>query len=129
MEGWLSNIPIITPILFFLSVIVGLISHWWLGILMFFIAITAGVLAKMLWGRSVSYYLAFLYHKMANRAADYKRENDLERFEAAESYYKDLQQLMLLYENSGLRPPKPKQLKDIPYGDLYYWLTYESGDA
>jgi hypothetical protein len=66
---------------------------------------------------------------MVNRVADYKRENDVERFEAAQSYCEDLQQLMLLYEGSGLRPPTPKQLKDIPYGDSYYWLTHEAEGA
>jgi hypothetical protein len=63
-------------------------------------------------------------------AADYKRNNDVERFEAAESYCKDLQRIMLLYEGSRLRPPTPKQLKEIPYGDVRNWLeTHEhAGD-
>ena len=122
MEGWLSNIPLISSIVFFSSIIIGFIYHWWIGIIMYFISITLGELTKILWGRSVSYYLFLLYHKMVNRTADYKTKNDVDRSEAAESYCRDLEQIIVLYQDSRLRPPTPKQLKDIPFGDLYYWL-------
>jgi hypothetical protein len=122
MEGWLSNIPFIASILFFASIAVSFFYHWWAPIIMYFVAGTLGVLTKLFWGRSVSFYLSFIHHKMVNRRVDYKRDNDVERFEAADSYCKDLQQVMLLYDGSGLRPPTPKQLKDVPNGDLSYWL-------
>jgi hypothetical protein len=35
---------------------------------------------------------------------------------------KDLQQVIFLYDGSGLRPPTPKQLKEVPNGSLFYWL-------
>jgi hypothetical protein len=60
---------------------------------------------------------------MVHRTADYKRDNDTERLEAAESYREDLQRIIVLYEGSRLRPPTPKQLKVIPRGDVSYWLT------
>jgi hypothetical protein len=66
---------------------------------------------------------------MVNRAVDYKTKNDVERLEASESYCKDLQQIIVLYQGSRLRPPTPKQLKDIPYGDLYYWLERGADSA
>lgn len=123
MEGWLSNIPFITTIIFFSSIIVAFFYHWWAAIVMFFASIVLSVFTKSFWGRSVFYYASFLYHKMVNRAADYKRKNDIERSEAAESYCKDLEQIMSLYHGARLRPPTPKQLKDIPVGDLHYWLN------
>lgn len=122
MEGWLSNVPFITSIIFFCSIIVAFFYHWWAAIVLWFVATVLAVLTKLFWGRSVSYYLVLIHHKMVNRAADYKRDNDVERFEAAESYCKDLQRLMFIYEGSQLRPPTPKQLKAIPYGDVSYWL-------
>jgi hypothetical protein len=121
-EGWLGNIPFITGILFWCSIILSFFYHWWAAIAMYFVAIVLGVLTKLFWGRSVSFYLSLIEHKMLNRVADYKRYNDTERLEAAECYCKDLQRIILLYEGSGLRPPTPKQLKDIPSGDLSYWL-------
>jgi hypothetical protein len=125
MDGWLSNIPFITAILFFSSVIIGFIHSWWGGFLMFFVSAILGVLTKIFFGRSVSYYLPLFYHKMVNRAADYKVKNDTVRLEASESYCEDLQQIMHIYQGSQLRPPTPKQLKQIPYGDLYHWLEHK----
>ncbi|MFS8064015.1 MAG: hypothetical protein ACMG5Z_05445 [Luteimonas sp.] len=122
MEGWLSNIPFISAILVFASVVVGFFCHWWFGILIFFLAAFLGVLAKLLFMRSVSHYLPLLHHKMLNREVDYQKQNDIERAEAAQSYCKDLVNLMQIYQNSSVRPPTAKQLAHIPYGDLYYWL-------
>jgi hypothetical protein len=122
MEGWLSNVPFITTILLFSSIIIGFAHSWWGGILMLFVSIILGALTQTLWTRPVSHYLLFLYHKMVNRAADYKTKNDLERLKAAESYCNDLQQIILLYHNCQLRPPTRKELNRVPCGDLYYWL-------
>ncbi len=122
MEGWLSNIPFIATILFFSSIAVGFICSWWVGVLMYFVSVTLGVLTKLIFMRSVSCYLPLLHHKMVNREIDYKRQRDAERAQAAESYCKDLIQIMHIYQNSRLRPPTAKQLTQIPYGDLYYWL-------
>jgi len=121
-EGWLSNIPFIAGILFWCSIILSFFYDWWAAIAMYFVATVLGVLTKLFWRRSASFYLSLIEHKMLNSAADYKRCNDTERLEVAESYCKDLQRIILLYEGSGLRPPTPKQLKDIPSGDLSYWL-------
>ena len=74
---------------FFASIIVSFPWHWWAAIAMCFIAIVLGMIAKFLWGRSVSHYLLLIYHKMVHRTADYKRDNDTERLEAAESYRED----------------------------------------
>jgi len=122
MEGWLSNIPFITTILGLSCIIAGFIHAWWGGILMFLVLAIGAALTKILWTRSVSYYLPLIYHKMTNRAADYRMKNDLERLEAAQSVCKDLELIILTYQTSRLRPPTDKQLRYIPYGDFYYWL-------
>ncbi len=109
---------------FLASIILSFFYHWWAPILMFFVATTLGYLAKLFWGRSVSYYLWFIYSKMVQRASDYKRDNDLERASSAESYCKDLREIMAIYDGTRLRPPTPRQLKQIPCGDLYYWRDH-----
>jgi len=124
MEGWLSNVPFVTSIVFWSSIILSFFYHWWAAILMFFVATTLGVLAKLFWGRSVSYYLWFIYSKMVQRATDYTRDKDLERASAAESYCKHLREIMAIYHDTRLRPPTPKQLREIPYGELYYWRDH-----
>jgi hypothetical protein len=129
MEGWLSNVPFISSILFFSCVITGFCYHWWAGMLSYFVAIILSVLMKMLFGRSVSHYLVFLYQKMVNRAADYKKSNDATRLEACESFCRDLERIIILYQGSRLRPPTAKQLKGNPYGDVYYWLNCGADNA
>ena len=129
MEGWLSNVPFIISIVFFSAIIVSFVYHWWAAPIMFFVLIVLGVLTKLLWGRSVAYYLLLIHHKMVQRAVDYKRANDLERASAAESYCNDLQEITAIYDGTRLRPPTPKQLKEIPYGDLYYWRDHGAGGA
>jgi hypothetical protein len=57
MDGWLSNIPFFTAILMGCSIILGFIHSWWGGILMYFVLAFLGALTKLLWTRSVSYYL------------------------------------------------------------------------
>jgi hypothetical protein len=122
LESWLSNVPFSATVALFLAVISGFVYRWWAGIAVLFLSVVLGVLVKMVRTRSVDYYLALMYHKMANRAADYRRQGDLERLDASESLCEDLANLIVLYQNSGLRPPTPEQLNDIPYGDLTYWL-------
>ena len=129
MEGWLSNVPFITTITLLSSLILSFFYHWWAVVAVFFLATALGVLAKLFWGRSAFYYLSLIYHKMLHRAADYKRDNDVERSVAAESYCRDLEKIMSIYHGARLRPPSPKQLKDIPYGDLRYWLDRGTGSA
>lgn len=124
LEGWLSNIPFIATIALLVSVVSGFVYRWWVGVLVLFVSVMLGVLTKLLRTRSVVYYLTLIYHKMANRAADYRKQGDLERLEAAESLCEDLVELIVLYQNSGLRPPSPEQLNDVPFGDLTYWLEY-----
>jgi hypothetical protein len=122
MEGWLSNIPFFSTIGFFSAIIFGFLCHWWMGIVIYVVAVFLGVFTKLLFMRPVSHYLPLLHHKMLNRKIDYKRDNDVERADAAESYCRDLAELILIYQDSSLRPPSAKQLLQIPYGDRYYWL-------
>ena len=122
MEGWLSNLPFVSTLLLIASLIFGFLNSWWAGIVIPFSAIVLGTILKLVFTRPVGYYLHMLYHKMVNRAADYRAKNDYERSEAAQSYCDDLVNLIALYESSNVRPPNPNQLKNNPYGDIYYWL-------
>jgi hypothetical protein len=129
LEGWLSNIPLMATTALCVSTMAGFIYRWWGGIAVLFASVALGVLAKLLRTRSVSYYLVYIYHRMASRATDYGRQCDLERLEAAESLCEDLRDIILIYQGSRLRPPTPEQIKEVPYGDLTYWLERGAGRA
>jgi hypothetical protein len=124
MEGWLSNIPFVTTIVFFSSILSGFMYRWWGGVVICCVSVVLGALTKSLYRRPVSYYLPLLFHKMVNRAVDYRAKNDIERSEASDSYCEDLKQIIVLYQNSPVKPPSAKELERIPYGDLYYWREH-----
>jgi hypothetical protein len=122
MEGWLSNIPFLNTILFLTTIVLGFFYSWWGGILMIFVSVIFGMIAKYFLSRPLSYYLVLIHHKMLQRSADYRMKNDLSRYEASESVNKDLEKLIGVYSVAAIKPPTEKQLKDVPYGDIYYWF-------
>ena len=123
MEGWLSNVPFGNMLLAIAAIVFGFIHSWWAGLLVIFVGVVLGRLSTILLGRTVTYYLTLIHHKMVNRAADFKARNEAERAAACEVYCTDLERVMLIYQGSGVKPPTQQQLKAVPYGDLYYWLN------
>ncbi len=93
---------------------------------MYLVSGMLGAITKVFMIRPVAHYLPWLHHKMINRAADYRRANDVVRYEASESFCKDLENIMAIYHDSPQRPPTRKQLKAVPYGDPYYWLEVDN---
>jgi len=126
LEGWPSNFPFVSSILSVSCIIIGFFYSWWGGFLAYTILALSSGLTRFFFTRSVSYYLLVLYNRMSNRTADYKRDNDTERAEAAEETCKELEEIIFTYKDSRLKPPGAKQLKAIPYGDLFYWLNHET---
>jgi hypothetical protein len=122
LDGWPSNIPFVSSIFFFSAIICGFAYRWWAGFGVYFVLAVASTFTRAVSGRSASYYIALLYHRMSNRSADYKRQGDTERFQASQSYCSDLEAIMALYMDSGLKPPTPRQLKQLPYGNPGSWL-------
>ncbi len=128
MDGWLSNIPFLASIFLFGGIIVACFVKWWFGIIAFLFMVIVGAVASLIFIRSVSFYLSLISHRMSNRSADYKKKQDWERYEASESYNKDLMEITTIYYNSRLKPPTEKELKKMPYGDLYYWLNEKTSN-
>ena len=126
MDGWLSNVPFFDSIALYAALVLAAIYHWWAVPLVFLVAVFIGTLAKMIWGRSVSHYLMFMYMRLVSRSVAYKQKNDNERAEACESTAIELQQVIVVYMNVSLRPPTAKQLKAMPYGDVSFYLKANS---
>ena len=127
LEGWLSNIPFLKSVLLFSSIITGFFYSWWGGIVAYLVCEVLTPVFDLLWMRPLSFYLMLIHIKMFSRAADYRSKNDYVRAELAESYCKDLENLISLYANSNLRPPSSKRLKEIPRGNPGYWLDNPKG--
>jgi|SRR6185437_14763111 len=123
--GWLSNVSFISSLLIYAAIILGFIYSWWGGIVAFLTISILGSITKLFMVRPVSYYLTLLYSDMTRRKLNYKKKNDDERYEAAVSMNQDLENIMMIYEDSSVKPPSANQLKSISYGDLYALLNRE----
>ena len=126
MDGWLSNVPFFGYYAGVAASVLAALYHWWAAPIAFVVAVFIGTLTKMVWGRSVTHYLLLMHARLLNRAATYRQKNDNERAEAAESTASELQEIIVVYMNSTLRPPTAKQLKAMPYGDVSFYLKANS---
>jgi hypothetical protein len=126
MDGWLSNVPFFSYNAVVAASVFAALYHWWAAPIVFVVAVFTGTLTKMIWGRSVTHYLLLMHGRLLNRAATYRQKNDNERAEAAESTASELQEIIVVYMNTSLRPPTAKQLKAMPYGDVNFYLKDDS---
>jgi hypothetical protein len=123
MDGWLSSVPFYTMILGVGAIATAFFYHWWAAIIIIFLEAIFVAVSKLFFGRPVSYYLSFLRHKLANRVADYRRDNDFERAEAAALTCSGIESLMSMYAGHHVAPPTERHLKIIPFGDKGFWLN------
>jgi len=126
MGGWLSNVPFFDTIALVAALVFAALYHWWAALIVFVVAVFIGTLTKIIWGRSVSHYLMFMWTQLLSRAATYRQKNDNVRAEAAEVVASELLQVIAVYMNASLRPPTPKQLQAMPYGDVSFYLNANS---
>jgi hypothetical protein len=120
MDGWPSNVPFLTTLLGATAMILAFIYAWWMGIAMYLVLAIGGMITSRIIIRPVTFYIAFLFHRMTNRIADYKRKNDTEREEAARETNEDLKNILAIYTNSGIGTPTKKLVKENPYGDIFF---------
>ena len=126
MDGWLSNVPFFNTIAMVAALVFAALYHWWAALIVFVVAVFIGTLTKIIWGRSVSYYLMFIHAHLLNRSTTYRKNHDKERAEAAESMASELLLIIAVYMNATLRPPTAKQLQGMPYGDVSFYLKANS---
>lgn len=123
MEGWPSNVLFITYLLPIASIIVGFIYSWWGGILMIVSVVLCGSVAQFFIRRPLTYYVLIYLSRMANRFADYKKNNDLVRADAIEPFSDKIKEILTIYAGSGIGVPTPKEINENPYGDIYFLLS------
>lgn len=122
MDGWPSNFPFIAYLLPIASIIIGFIYSWWGGIVMIVIVIFCGAVAEFIFRRPLTYYLLIYLGRMANRFANYKKNNDLVRAAATEVFTDKIKEILNIYLGSGIGVPDSKEIKDNPYGDISFLL-------
>ena len=122
MHGFPSNVPFTITLLCVGSIVMGFFYRWWGGVVVYGVyGFTMGTVVYF-YKEPVSKYLIYFLGRMSNRVADYKKNNDFERAEAAELMVKDLSEVLALYLDSGVKVPTEKQIKDNPLGDMRFLL-------
>jgi hypothetical protein len=122
MKGWLSNLPFFNSIIFISVIIFAIIYCWWIGIIITVLTGMAGGISKLFFTKSITFYLLLIHSKLVNREADYKTKNDFERANAAHSLSRDLEKIIAVYKDSGIKAPSDIQINENPYGDIYYMV-------
>ncbi len=65
--------------------------------------------------------------RLMNRAADYAKNNDFIRADAAKELYNDLKELLPIYLDTSIQVPDTKTAKACPTGDKYYLYDLHNG--
>jgi hypothetical protein len=90
---------------FILILVFGSLQAWYLGIVALFAAYLTYMIAAILIPDDLEYYLLRLISKLDNREADYRKNNDVMRADAAHEMSVRLKDLLLEIHGKGMRVP------------------------
>jgi hypothetical protein len=123
-DGWPSSLSFLGGLLPWLGPALGFLHSWWLPIPAFAIGIATTLAAQKIGPAPVTVdrYLALLYGHLARREANFLRDQDLLRFEAASSLRQELQQLLALYQGTGTAAPTMQLANAAPLGNREFLL-------
>jgi hypothetical protein len=120
MYGWLSNVPILNSILTLSYMATAFVHTWWFGIIMIIVGAIGRVIINARFKKNASYFLFFLYQKLQNRLANYNKVGDNDRADAIKEISKDLEEIIIIYQNTYIKTPTEDIIKANPNGDLYF---------
>ena len=107
-------ITILSPIL---VVIFGTLIEFYLGITCLVVCYFLTNLTGKLWSIKLNYYLNLTIISLENRRADFLKQRDLERANAATDVLDDLKNLFLKYGSQNLTVPDLKDIRRMSLGD------------
>jgi len=118
-HGWPSTVSFVSTIAPAGVLVTGLLHAWWAALLglALMIAVSAALRGTRLIPGTVDRYLLLLLARLSRREADYRRESDLERADAAAALRLELQRLIEDYLDSGVRVPTFGEVQKWPNGD------------
>ena len=119
---WFSTLEFIIPLLLFVGVGLGFFYAWWAGILAFVLYIFFYGIGQYsnLFSKRADYYIMFYMTRLMKRAANYAKNNDFIRADAAKELSDELKELLPIYLDTFIQVPDTKTAKACPTGDKYY---------
>ena len=125
-DGWPSTVIALHSTLIYVIVIVGIVYVWWWGIIIFVIAVFLSGTIDHFFKKNLTYILNLYSYRLANREADYRKNNDLQRADAAHEFNAELMRISFLYFDTKIKVPTTAQIKENPAGDPLYLLALYS---
>lgn len=107
----------ILPIAYIVVLIVGTIKIWYLGVLLLFISILLTSVAQRLYPNNINVYLNMIITAMMNKLADYTRDKDEMRADAARDMVESLQNFYLKIKDLKMKVPRIIEAKKMLLGD------------
>lgn len=109
----------VLPISYIGTLVLGTFVTWYMGVLLLVIAFVLMSVVQRFLPNTIEFYLKWIMHYMANKTADYAKENDKMRAEASDELF---EKLGLVYEEikgSGMKVPKFDEIKAMPLGNIF----------
>lgn len=104
------------PISYIGIIILGGFIKWYMGIVLLILALIVMVIVKNFFPSKTNFYLKLIMHYMAHRQADFAKENDVMRADAAGDMYHKLENLYLETKDLDLRVPEFAEIKNMKLG-------------
>ncbi len=121
-DGWPSNVSFAIGVGTLTSMILSFLYAWWGAVLalLLMLLIKCVVARTNLVPETVDWYILKLMNHAQQRHANYSRDDDTMRADAAKNLADILKDLLELYLNSGVPAPTMKIAKRAPYGDYTF---------
>jgi hypothetical protein len=119
---WQTRLTLVWIIGYAALLIVGSLQFWYFGVLAVGLALFVSAVARALLPRRVDWYLRLLMNSLANREANYQKQGDALRAEAARAMFTRVALLLERVAASDMRVPSQLEAKATPIGQLddYY---------
>lgn len=104
------------PICYVVIVILGSFQYWYFGVLLLIISFTGLAFMKKLFPNKLNFYLKILIFYMANKVADYAKDGDQMRAQAAQEVSDKLSSYYYQVKDSNAKVPNFTEIKSMPLG-------------
>lgn len=115
---WQTRLQLVWMIGLAVVVIVGSLQVWYFGILALAVALLASGIARALLPKRVAWYLHLIVNSLANREADYARDGDTMRAEAARELFYKVSLLLERVASANQHVPSMQEARSTPTGQL-----------
>jgi hypothetical protein len=113
---WQTRLTLVWIVGYVALLIVGSLQLWYFGVVAVVVALVAFGVARVILPSRVAWCLRLIANSLANREADYQRDEDTARAEAAREMFSRIALLLERVASSGQRVPSMSEARATPMG-------------